>query len=60
MPTDPPVELATRLAALSKAKYGYAPAPSEYKGVLRLLPTRVIAWREFPKDATRFVFGEGE
>lgn len=51
-------ELAVRLAAASKAKFGYAPDPSSYRssGVWCLRPARVLSWQQFPRDATRFVF----
>jgi nitroimidazol reductase NimA-like FMN-containing flavoprotein (pyridoxamine 5'-phosphate oxidase superfamily) len=54
----PDAELAARLAAASKAKYGFAPDPAAYmaSGVWRLRPARVLSWRRFPRDATRFVF----
>jgi hypothetical protein len=52
----PSPELAKRLAAASKAKYGYAPDPGAYDGALGLFPRRVRAWTAFPKDATRFRF----
>lgn len=55
--TKPSAALAKRLVAASREKYGYAPPVSEYqKGVPTLLPSRVLAWTEFPKNATRFVF----
>jgi nitroimidazol reductase NimA-like FMN-containing flavoprotein (pyridoxamine 5'-phosphate oxidase superfamily) len=47
---------AKRLAAASRAKYGFAP-PNGYRlGVWQLRPERVIAWQGFPADATRFTF----
>lgn len=53
--------LARRLSELSKEKYGYGPDPSSYAttGVWRLRPERVLSWRRFPRDATRFVFRTG-
>lgn len=55
--TKPSKSLAQRLVAASKRKYGYAPTVGEYqKGVPTLVPTRVLAWTTFPKDATRFRF----
>ena len=50
--------LADRLAELSKSKYGYGPEPGSYArtGVWRLRPVRVLSWRRFPRDATRFLF----
>jgi nitroimidazol reductase NimA-like FMN-containing flavoprotein (pyridoxamine 5'-phosphate oxidase superfamily) len=55
----PDAELAGRLAARSRAKYGYAPDPDSYaaNGVWCLRPARALAWARFPRDATRFVFG---
>ena len=48
---------ARRLAAASKAKYGYAPPLHVYtSGVWTLEPRRVLAWTDFPGDATRFDF----
>jgi hypothetical protein len=48
---------ARRLAAASKSKYGYAPPLSVYtSGVWTLEPQRVLAWTNFPRDATRFDF----
>jgi hypothetical protein len=53
----PPLDLARRLAAASKAKYGYAPAAEAYTaGVWALGPERARAWSAFPTDATRFRF----
>jgi hypothetical protein len=55
--TRPTAAIAKRLAAASRAKYGYAPSVSSYqKGVPTLFPSRVLAWTSFPKDATRFRF----
>ena len=55
----PTGELARRLAAASKSKYGYGPPPTSYaeSGVWRLRPQRVLAWTQLPRDATRFTFG---
>jgi nitroimidazol reductase NimA-like FMN-containing flavoprotein (pyridoxamine 5'-phosphate oxidase superfamily) len=51
-------DLAQRLSDLSRAKYGYGPEPAVYRnGVWCLQPVRVLAWEQFPADATRFVFG---
>jgi pyridoxamine 5'-phosphate oxidase-like protein len=50
-------ELARRLAAASKDKYGYAPPAEMYTaGVWALRPERVRAWSSFPTDVTRFRF----
>ena len=50
--------LASELAERLKAKYGYGTDPAGYTktGVWRLSPDRVLAWTQFPRDATRFVF----
>jgi Pyridoxamine 5'-phosphate oxidase len=54
----PPPELAARLVAASKAKYGYGPPEAAYAaGLWSLRPDRARAWSAFPTDATRFVFG---
>jgi Pyridoxamine 5'-phosphate oxidase len=48
---------ARRLAAASKLKYGYAPPLRTYtSGVWTLEPRHVLAWTNFPQDATRFDF----
>lgn len=48
---------AQTLAKTSKAKYGYAPPAEAYlDGIWRLAPHRILAWTEFPHDATRFTF----
>ena len=53
----PDEERAELLSRLSNEKYGYGPPPAVYRnGVWRLTPRRVLAWNEFPRDATRFVF----
>jgi len=53
--------LTARLAAVSASKYGYTPSPEEYDGggLYEMRPEVVLAWKEFPKDATRWRF-EGE
>ncbi len=53
--------LAERLAAESKKKYGYAPPPEAYTGgggIFIVRPRKVLAWKQFPKDATRWHFPE--
>lgn len=48
---------ADALAALSKKKYGYAPPVEAYAvGIWHVPARRVLAWSNFPKDATRFDF----
>jgi nitroimidazol reductase NimA-like FMN-containing flavoprotein (pyridoxamine 5'-phosphate oxidase superfamily) len=54
---QPDEAFAGELSRRSKEKYGYGPPPSVYMGgVWRLTPRRVLAWQQFPRDATRFVF----
>jgi hypothetical protein len=54
----PSPELASRLIAASKAKYGYAPPAEAYTtGLWALRPERARAWSAFPTDVTRFRFG---
>lgn len=52
--------LTQRLADESRKKYGYGPSPEDYEtsGVFSFRPRKVLAWRQFPKDATRWAFGE--
>ena len=52
---------AKRLSDASKKKYGYAPKPVEYEqnGVLVFRPHTVFAWKNLPKDATRWQFQAG-
>jgi hypothetical protein len=55
--TTPSAEQARRLAARSKSKYGFASPPDAYLAPIWMLsPTRVLAWSNFPDDATRFRF----
>jgi len=51
--------LAVQLTKASAEKYGYAPSPeqSEASGVHVFHPQTVIAWKQFPKDVTRWQFG---
>jgi hypothetical protein len=46
------------LATASKEKYGYAPRREDYQkgGIYVFRPDVVIAWKQFPKDATRWRF----
>ena len=50
--------LTTRLAEESAKKYGYKPGPEEYEsgGVHVFRPRMALAWKQFPKDATRWHF----
>jgi nitroimidazol reductase NimA-like FMN-containing flavoprotein (pyridoxamine 5'-phosphate oxidase superfamily) len=54
----PDRSLTMRLAEASTGKYGYAPKPEEYGagGVYVFWPRVVFAWKQFPKDATRWRF----
>jgi len=60
-PARPGTGLARRLLEASNEKYpeyGRAADPAAYNDVLALRPTRVLAWTAYPRDATRFLFGE--
>ncbi len=51
--------LAVRLSEASVAKYGYGPSPEDYgsmPGSYIFRPSVVMAWSQFPKDATRWEF----
>jgi hypothetical protein len=54
----PDHELAVQLAKASAEKYGYAPRPEDYQtsGVQIFHPYVVFAWKQFPKDVTRWQF----
>ena len=55
--------LVTRLIEISEKKYGYAPKPEDYDktpGTYVFRPRWVLAWKQFPKDATRWNFQEGD
>jgi hypothetical protein len=59
--SKPSPELAQRLADLANSKYaeyGITFEASSYSEPGALHPRRVIAWSSFPKDVTRFTFGE--
>ena len=49
---------AEKLAAGSRAKYGYGDSAVYRSPVWRVTPQRVLAWTKFPTDATRFVFSD--
>ncbi|QQS45518.1 MAG: pyridoxamine 5'-phosphate oxidase family protein [Acidobacteriota bacterium] len=54
---NPERSLTTMLSEESKKKYGYGPAPEDYEklaGVYIFRPRKVLAWSNFPKDATRW------
>ena len=46
------------LVKASKEKYGFAMKPEDYEksGIYMFRPRLVIAWKNFPKDATRWRF----
>jgi Pyridoxamine 5'-phosphate oxidase len=53
----PTRDLASHLARLSADKYGYgSPTEAFLVPLWQVTPSRVLAWTEFPKDATRFTF----
>ena len=54
----PDHELAVQLTKASAEKYGYAPSPEAYRasGVHVFEPRIVFAWKQFPKDVTRWQF----
>jgi hypothetical protein len=58
----PDHELAVQLSKASVAKYGYGPNPQDYEkmGVHVFRPLTVFAWKQFPKDVTRWQFSETE
>lgn len=51
-------EIAVKLVAISKAKYGYSPEADVYieRGLFALRPKTVYAWSTFPKTVTRWRF----
>ncbi len=53
-PANP--DLAIKLSKASIEKYGYGPDPEMYNagGVFVFSPQKVLAWSQFPKDATRW------
>lgn len=55
--------LVTRLIEVSARKYGYAPKPEDYEklaGTYVFRPRWVLAWKQFPKDATRWNCQDGD
>lgn len=56
--SKPARELSMALSKASKKKYGFAPKPEDYEkgGVYVFRPSLVLAWKDFPKDATRWQF----
>jgi nitroimidazol reductase NimA-like FMN-containing flavoprotein (pyridoxamine 5'-phosphate oxidase superfamily) len=57
----PDRSLATRLVEASAKKYGYRPKPEDIGagGTFVFRPRVVFAWKQFPKDATRWHFQNG-
>ncbi len=55
---EPDRELTLRLAEASVKKYGYSPPPEAFAsgGTFVFRPRKVLAWTQFPKDATRWRF----
>jgi nitroimidazol reductase NimA-like FMN-containing flavoprotein (pyridoxamine 5'-phosphate oxidase superfamily) len=54
---SPTRDMASRLARLSADKYGYgSPTEAFLVPLWQVTPSRVLAWSEFPRDATRFTF----
>ncbi len=54
---SPERELCARMAAASKKKYGYGMTAEQYAktpGIFVFRPRVVLAWKNFPKDATRW------
>ena len=56
-------ELGERLASEFADKYGpeYTPAPDAWSdeiagGMRTIIPAKVLAWTQFPKDLTRYIF----
>lgn len=58
----PDPEIIARLIDMSGEKYGYRPKPEEYAapGGFVFSPSVVLAWKKFPKDATRWRFQNAE
>lgn len=61
---QPDTDLTARLSAASAAKYATGSESAQttdgaQEGILRLRPTLVLAWRDFPRDATRWRFDGG-
>lgn len=55
---NPEKSLAKRLSEESIRKYGYGPTPEDYEktpGAYVFTPRKVLAWKQFPKDATRWL-----
>jgi hypothetical protein len=55
----PEPALAMWLSEASAQKYGYGPTPEDYAtaaGMYVFQPRVVFAWKQFPKDVTRWDF----
>jgi nitroimidazol reductase NimA-like FMN-containing flavoprotein (pyridoxamine 5'-phosphate oxidase superfamily) len=52
--------LAEKLSKASVEKYGYSPGPDAYEagGVYVFRPRVALAWKQFPKDASRWEFSD--
>lgn len=54
---SPTHDVASHLARLSADKYGYgSPAEAFLVPLWQVTPSQVLAWTDFPRDATRFTF----
>ena len=55
---EPDSSLTAKLAEGSVKKYGYGPPPEAFGsgGTFIFTPRLVLAWKQFPKDATRWRF----
>lgn len=58
----PERSLTTTLSRASKEKHGYGSKPENYEsgGVYVFRPRVVVAWKQFPKDVTRWEFQDGD
>lgn len=52
--------MAFKLTKGSAEKYGYGPSPEDYEkmGIYIFHPRLVFAWKQFPRDVTRWQFAE--
>jgi len=58
----PDHNLVVQLSKASAAKYGYGPNPEDYEssGIQIFRPLTAFAWKQFPKDVTRWQFVDRE
>jgi hypothetical protein len=58
---SPDHALAVQLSDTSQEKYGYAPGPEDYEasGVHVFHPQVAFAWKQFPRDETRWKIPAG-